>query len=249
MTDREYRELLAELARKEAESRTEIDRQLKELRASQAETGAQLKETGERINELRASQAETGAQLKETGAQIKELRAFQAETFKEMRASQAKTGKRIKELGKQIGGLGKKFGSFTEGMAFPSMERVLRDRFRMESVALRQKKRRNGTTMELDVFAYSNSRSNEAFVVEVKSHLREEGYKRLLQVLRDFPHFFPEHRDKRLFGILACVDAPEHLEQRVLRSGIYLAKIHDETFRLQVPDGFVPKSYQSSRQA
>ena len=240
MTDREYRELLAELARKEAESRTEIDRQLKELRASQAETGAQLKETGERINELRASQTETGAQ-------IKEMRASQAETFKEMRASQAKTGKRIKELGKQIGGLGKKFGSFTEGMAFPSMERVLRDRFRMESVALRQKKRKHGTTMELDVFAYSNSRSNEAFVVEVKSHLREEGYKRLLQVLRDFPHFFPEHRDKRLFGILACVDAPEHLERRVLQSGIYLAKIHDETFRLQVPDEFVPKSYQSSR--
>ena len=54
-----------------------------------------------------------------------------------------------------------------------------------------------------------------------------------------------EHRDKRLFGILACVDAPENLERSVLQSGIYLAKIHDETFRIQVPDSFVPRSYQN----
>ena len=198
MTDQEYREPLAEPARREAESKAEADRQLREER--------------EEMRRLRISQKETDAQ--------------------------------IAELGRQIEGLGK-FSSFTEGMAFPSMERVLRDRFRMESVALRQKKRKHGKTMEMDVFAYSNFRSNEAFVVEVRSHLKEEGYERLLQVLRDFPTFFPEHADKRLFGILACVDAPEHLERRVLRSGIYLAKIHDETFRIEVPDDFVPKSYQN----
>ena len=43
MTDKEYRELLAELAGREAESRekstAEADRHMKELRASQAETG------------------------------------------------------------------------------------------------------------------------------------------------------------------------------------------------------------------
>ena len=231
MTDREYRELLAELARKEAESRAEIDRL--------------LKETSRQIQESRASQAETNAQV---NAQIQELRASQKETDRQQKETDRqidKLGKRIREQGKNIGGLGEKFGSFTEGMAFPSMERVLRNRFKMEYVSPRVMKRKNGKTMELDVFAYSNSRSNEAFVVEVKSHLREDGYDRLLQVLRDFPQFFWEHRDKRLFGILACVDAPEHLERRVLQSGIYLAKIHDETFRIQVPDGFVPKSYQN----
>ena len=210
MTDKEYRELLAELAGREAESRekskAEADRQMRELRASQAETGAQIKE---------------------------------------LRASQQKTDRQIEELGRKIGGLGEKFGGFTEGMAFPSMERVLRERFKMEFVSPRVKKRKNGRTMELDVFAYSNSRGNEAVIVEVKSRLREEGLDRLLEVLREFPRFFPEHREKRLFGILACVDAPEHLRRRVLRSGIHLAEIHDETFRLRVPDGFVPKSFQN----
>ncbi len=220
MTDREYRELLAELARKEAESRAEIDRQ--------------LKETSESIKGLRESHTEAREE-------IKELRVFQQEVSRQIKEQ----WKQIKEQGKQIGGLGEKFGGFTEGMAFPSMKRVLRERFRMEVISLRHQRRNGSGTMELDVFAYSNSRSNEAFIVEVKSHLREEGYERLLQVLHDFPTFFPEHSDKRLFGILACVDAPEHLERRVLRSGIYLAKIHDETFSIQVSEGFTPKSYQN----
>ena len=106
MTDREYRELLAELARKEAESRAEIDRLLKEI--------------GKKSNELQA----------ENRVDIKELRA-----------SQKETDRQIKELGKQIGGLGEKFGSFTEGMAFPSMKRVLRERFGMEFVSPRVVKR------------------------------------------------------------------------------------------------------------
>ena len=203
MTDREYRELLAELARKEAESRREID------------------------------------------AQIKELWVLHAENERERKRSRKEVDRQLKELGRYIGGLGEKFGSFTEGMAFPSMKRVLRERFRMEVISLRHQKRKNGRTMELDVFAYSNSKGNEAFIVEVKSHLREDGYERLLEVLRDFPQFFPEHREKRLFGILACVDAPENLERRVLQSGIYLAKIHDETFRIEVPDGFTARSYRN----
>ena len=36
------------------------------------------------------------------------------------------TDKQLKELGVQIGGLGKKFGSFTEGMAYPSLQAGLR---------------------------------------------------------------------------------------------------------------------------
>lgn len=31
--------------------------------------------------------------------------------------------------------------------------------------------------------------------------------------------------------------------ERVLRSGIYLARIHDEEFELQVPEGFQPRAF------
>ena len=45
-----------------------------------------------------------------------------------------KENARLRELGKQIGGLGAK-GSFTEGLALPSMETILRQQFAMEIIA------------------------------------------------------------------------------------------------------------------
>lgn len=51
------------------------------------------------------------------------------------------------------------------------------------------------------------------------------------------------HRDKKLYGILAAVDIPRDVRAKVLRSGIYLARIHDEEFELEVPEGFEPRAY------
>nr|NCR13748.1 DUF3782 domain-containing protein [Microcystis aeruginosa SX13-11]NCR43904.1 DUF3782 domain-containing protein [Microcystis aeruginosa SX13-01]NCR90091.1 DUF3782 domain-containing protein [Microcystis aeruginosa G13-10]NCS16465.1 DUF3782 domain-containing protein [Microcystis aeruginosa G13-12]NCS21634.1 DUF3782 domain-containing protein [Microcystis aeruginosa G11-06]NCS35435.1 DUF3782 domain-containing protein [Microcystis aeruginosa G11-01]NCT53158.1 DUF3782 domain-containing protein [M len=69
------------------------------------------------LAELTAAQKETDRQLKENAQQQKE------------------TDKQLKELGKQIGGLGAKFGSFTEGLALPSMETILRQQFGMEVIS------------------------------------------------------------------------------------------------------------------
>ena len=93
----------------------------------------------------------------------------------------------------------------------------------------------------LDVFAYANSEQNTAFVVEVKSHLRLEGIDQLRQILARFRQFLPEHADKKLYGILAVVDAPEDLRQETLASGLYLAGIHEDQFLLQVPPDFQPR--------
>ncbi len=58
-----------------------------------------------------------------------------------------------------------------------------------------------------------------------------------------FPKFFPEHKDKELRGLVAAVDLPQQLAQRVLRVGLYLARIRDDTFVLDVPDDFEPRSF------
>lgn len=92
------------------------------------------------------------------------------------------------------------------------------------------------------MLAWSNSRP-EVFVVEVKSHLREEALDPMRRILRDFRDFFPHHRDKKLYGILAAVDAPDDVQQKVLQEGLYLARIHDGHFEIQVPDGFQPRAF------
>jgi len=175
--------------------------------------------------ETERRQQETDRQLKETDRQIKE------------------TGQQIKELGKQIGGLGSKFGSFTEGLALPSMEKILRQRFGMKIVSPSVRASENGKHMEIDVLAYSNGDLNTAYIVEVKSHAREDSIAQLKSILQRFRIFFPEHKNKQLYGILAAVDMSPELRQKTLQEGFYVARIHDQVFELDTPENFHPQGY------
>ena len=181
------------------------------------------------IASLAVSQKETAKQMKETDKRMKE------------------TDKQLKELGKQIGGIGEKFGYFTEGMALPSMERILRDRFGMEVVLPRAtfRDKKTGQTREIDVIAYANSDINEVYVVEIKSKLREEGIKQVKKTLDDFFSIFPDHKGKKLYGIVAAIDSrPRNtIKKKVLDEGIYYAEINDDTFQLKVPESFEARSW------
>ena len=161
----------------------------------------------------------------------------------ELSTAQKETDRQLKELGKQIRGLGAKFGSFTEGLALPSMEKILRQRFGMEVVSPSVRVSKEGRHLEIDVLAYANGNLNTAYVVEVKSHAREESIAQLKSILQRFRSFFPEHRDKRLYGILAAVDMSPELRQKTLKEGFYVARIHDEVFELDIPESFQPLSY------
>jgi hypothetical protein len=189
------------------------------------------------LGELVQSQKETDRKFQETD------RKFQ-ETDRILNQSKQDTDRQIKELGKQIGGLGKKFGSFTEGLALPSMETILRDRFGMEIISPSVRASKQGQHLEIDVLAYANGDINTAYIVEVKSHARNEAIEQLKNLLERFPVFFPEHQHKKLYGILAAVDLSSTMKERTLKEGIYVASIHDEVFELDTPLDFRPKNWQ-----
>jgi hypothetical protein len=218
MTDIELKELVANLAVRQSDSEHRLDRTEQYLE----QAARDLAESAQNQKELARAQQETARQLKDLARE---------------------TNQQIKELGRQIGGLGEKFGGFTEGMAYPSMKKILEQKFHMTTVSPRVTSRKNGRTMELDVLAYSNSTVNEVYVVEVKSHLHESGLDQMLRILREFHDFFPGHQGKKVYGILAAVDVPDNLRQRVLKAGIFMANVHDDTFELQVPEGFQPHAY------
>jgi len=184
--------------------------------------------------------------LMSTPATLDDIWALFRETDRKFQETDRKfqeTDRLIKELGQQIGGLGNKFGSFTEGLALPSMQKILRQRFGVDTVSPSVRLNREGQHLEIDVLAYANGDINAAYVVEVKSHLREKDIEQILKILERFPVWFPEHRDKALYGILAAVDIPEALISQVLAQGLYLAQIHDDLFEMQVPDDFRPRRF------
>ena len=239
MTDEELKALGSGLAVAQAQIQAHLKEQFTQLKdqitqvvLAQAETDKQLKETDKQLKE-------TDKQLKETDKQLTQLTQAQAQTDKQLK----ETDKQLKELGKQLGGLGNKFGSFTEGMAFPSMTKVLTEHFKMEVIATRVKSTQNDKPLEIDVLAYANSEINEVYLVEVKSYAKPGSIEQMLKTLEVFPQAFPEHNDKRLYGILAAVDIQESLKEQLSQAGIYLAMIHDEVFQLQIPTGFQPRCF------
>jgi len=233
MTDQELKDLVASLATKHIEL-TEAQRN---THLEQQETARQLRETEqETARQLRETQQETARQLREGERQLRESKL---ETDRQLR----ETDRQVKELGRQIGGLGDKFGSFTEGLALPAMQKILGQRFNMDVIAPRVRSRRNGHSLEVDVLAWSHAPDGDAYVVEVKSNLREEALGQMRKILRQLREFLPEHRDRKLHGILAAVDVPDDLREKVLSEGIYLARIHDDQFERQVPEGFKPRSF------
>ncbi|MFM7474470.1 MAG: DUF3782 domain-containing protein [Microcystis aeruginosa] len=198
------------------------------------------------LAELATAQAELTAAQKETDLLLKEVSQQQKENAqqqKENERRQQETDRQLKELGRQIGGLGAKFGSFTEGLALPSMETILRQRFGMEVISPSVRVSKDGQHLEIDVLAYTNGELNTAYIVEVKSHAREESITQLKNILQRFRSFFPEHKDKKLYGILASVDLSNELREKILQEGFYVARIHDQVFELDIPDNFQPRPY------
>jgi hypothetical protein len=208
MTDQELRDLVASIAKMQAE-------------AAQMQTEA--------------------AQMQTEAARQEEKRAEERrKTEEELAEEQRKTERVVRQVNKQLGELGNKFGSFTEGMAFPSMEKILRNRFKMDIVTLRAKSRQNGHSIEIDVMAYDNGSRNEVYLVEVKSHLTRESIDQMLETIEQFPKFFGAHGHRMIYGIIAAVDIPDNLRAEVLKKGLYLARIHDGEFELLTPKNFKP---------
>lgn len=77
-------------------------------------------------------------------AEHKTIAAEQKATDQQLKELGKQTDRQLKELGKQIGGIGDKFGYFTEGLALPSMEKILHEQFHMEFVSPRVKGNKKG---------------------------------------------------------------------------------------------------------
>ena len=195
------------------------------------------------VSGLAVRHAEIAELLKKTDSQVQETSLSLRETERILKEENRETDRQLRELKQQLGGLGEKFGGFTEGMAFPSMRKLLQQRFHMDVITVRALSRKNGSSLELDVLAYSNSKVNEVYIVEVKSHLRQEGLDQMKKALRELHNYFPGHAGKKVYGILAVVDIADELRAKVLQEGIYLALIHDDEFEIQVPSDFQPRAF------
>nr|VFK66497.1 MAG: hypothetical protein BECKUNK1418G_GA0071005_109515 [Candidatus Kentron sp. UNK]VFK71693.1 MAG: hypothetical protein BECKUNK1418H_GA0071006_107818 [Candidatus Kentron sp. UNK] len=197
------------------------------------ETDRRFKET-ERL--LKEQSMETDQRFKETDRLLKEQSMEADRRMKE-------TDRQLSGLGQQIGGLGEKFGYFTEGLALPSMERILAERFGMTFILPRAQIRKNGKTMEIDVLAYANDDINLVIAVEVKSRVKMGAIKQLRKLITRFRELSPEHRDKGMIGILTGVHWEREVAEKARKVGFLTASIQDGIFEITTPEDFEARGW------
>ena len=177
-------------------------------------------------------------------AELQAIVAANAQTIADLRKAQSETGRQIKDLGKQIGGLGNKFGTFAEGLAYGSIKRILQKEFKMNDfIAPGVVVKNSGLTDEYDVLAYSNGTIDRAMIVEIKSRLNQRDLDQMKRKMDNVFKLMPEHKNKTFYGMVAYVTGHENLKKQIIENGWYLAHIGDEIFEMETPMGFEAHGY------
>jgi len=188
--------------------------------------------------ELKALVASVAVQQKETDRQFRAM-------SERMERSREETDRQLREVNRQVGGLSNKFGSFTEGLAYRSCKRILKDHFQLEQTVHEvEVERSNGQNEEYDMLGLANGQRNELVVVEIKSQLRERDLEQTLEKLRRVPEFLPQYKGMKIHGLIAAVYLPKGMQEKVEAAGLYLATGADENFTLLPPSpGFQPAPF------
>ena len=140
---------------------------------------------------------------------------------------QAETDRQIQRVDKQLGELGNKWGSFTEGLLERSVQRIMVKDLGITDTSFGATKYKNGKTIEIDVLGVSNGNNNRVVIAEIKSHLRETAIEQIQQQLNDYLYFAPEHKDKELLGLIACISAAPNIIQQALKAGLIVLIVND----------------------
>lgn len=177
-----------------------------------------------------------------TFEQLKEIIDGLAASNKELQASLRDTERMVKQNQKQLGELGNKFGSFAEGLAYPSVVRIMMQEFGMDGVD--QIMRRKGAeTLEIDALGSANGKSNRVIVGEIKSHFREEHIEQIEKICEKLLQFMPEHQGKTINGMFIFVKGEKNAIQKAANRGLIAVQASDENFKLRSPKNFVARDF------
>ena len=160
--------------------------------------------------------------------------------YNDLNDSSKETDELIEDLKKQMKKLDSKIGNCADAWAYESMKDVLFNQLLVNVVYMRALSFKFEKPFEVDVLAYF---PQEVYVIKIAEKLTNEHLEEMHQILNKFPYFFPWHKDKSLYGIIAAVNAPDQMKQRVFDAGFYLGWIRDDTFNLDIPKDFKAKRF------
>ncbi len=163
---------------------------------------------------------------------FEEIRQMQKENSEQ----QKKNSEQQKKTDKQIGGLGNKFGGYTEAMARPAIRRILEERFHAHYLGpVRFKSTNEVEAVEVDAWGLSRNGTGTAYLVEIKSKFRDEHIAQIWKQVERFRIHYSEIWGRPVYPMLAVVDISEEGREKVWNAGIHLIEIDDGVFQYAKP--------------
>ena len=209
---------------------------LKEVSASQKETGRQMKETDRRLDK---KFAETDRQMKENSRELTEKFAETDREFKEI-------GKLLKKSHNLFTTQwGKLMESLVEGDLVKLLNQKginIKDTLKNQVGEMRYTDEhgiKQEKPCEIDIIAKNGE---EVVAVEVKTTLRVEDVDKFLDTLPNFTRYLPQYSGKKVYGAVAYLQAKESSEIYAEKRGLFVIRatggsasiINDEGFKAKV---------------
>ena len=200
---------------------------------------ARLKAEVIQLNKECAEQSKkTDKKFEEVGERFEEV----SKKIQEVAEMQKENAEQQKKTDKQIGGLGNKFGDYTEAMARPAIRRILEERFHAHYLGpVRFKSTDEVEAVEVDAWGLSRNGTGTAYLVEIKSKFRDEHITQVWKQVERFRIHYSEIWGRPVYPMLAVVDISEEGREKVWNAGIHLIEIDDGVFQYAKP----PKDFEA----
>ena len=200
------------------------------------------------LEEIKALMREVWIMWKETDKRFKGTDERFKETdekFKETDKKFQETDKQIKELSREIMRLSNLFttqwGKLIEALVEPGTVKLFKERgIRINKSARRVEveDEEGRVIMEIDILLENEQ---EVVVIEVKTKVKVEDVRDLLEKLASFKRYFPRYKEARVYGAIAGIDFEEEADKYAYRQGLFVLKFKEGVVKIANDQKFKPK--------
>lgn len=201
--------------------------------------------TLERLRELTRNIEAITESIREDRKSQKEDRKSQKERSEELDRRMKETDRQMKETDRRLKKAENLFttqwGKLMESLVSGDLVRLLDGRgIGVRSLAQRTLTRRGGESYEVDIMAVNGE---EIVVVEVKTTLRPEDVGRFRSKLVRFKEWWPEYRDRKVYGAMAYLQASEEVALHAERQGFFVIRATGDSASIVNAEDFEPRVF------
>ncbi len=258
LTVQEIKDMMAETAKSQKESRIEAERRGKEIdrrmeesrlesqrREKEAERRGkeidlQMKETDRQMKETDRQMKETDRQMKETDRRMKETDRRMEESRLESRRREKETDRRLKKLDELFTS---QWGKLIESLVEGDLVRLLKRRGITVDKTLVRREYIEVPGKPLAEFDLIACNGNETVVIEVKTTLRVEDVDHFLKSMKLFRTAMPRFQNDIIYGGVAYINVVGSADKYAQKKKLFAIKATGSSASIINAEDFEPQTF------